>query len=108
MKDIDLTVARGEFLAITGASGSGKSTMLNILGCLDSATEGEYILDGENVAHLTDNRLSDIRNDRIGFIFQSFNLIPQLTVLENVEVPQLLGIGPGWNMSISCLVNDGN
>ena len=94
LKGIDLTVARGEFLAITGASGSGKSTMLNLLGCLDRATEGDYLLDGENVAHLSDNRLSDIRNDRIGFIFQSFNLIPQLTVLENVEVPQLYADAP--------------
>jgi putative ABC transport system ATP-binding protein len=94
LKGIDLAVAKGEFLAITGASGSGKSTMLNILGCLDRATEGDYILDGENVALLRDNRLSDIRNERIGFIFQSFNLIPQLTVLENVEVPQLYGEAP--------------
>ena len=94
LKGIDLAVARGEFLAIKGASGSGKSTMLNILGCLDRTTEGDYILDGENTAQLSDDRLSEIRNDRIGFIFQSYNLISQLTVLENVEVPQLYGDGP--------------
>ncbi len=94
LKGVDLAVARGEFLAIKGASGSGKSTMLNILGCLDRTTEGDYILDGENTAQLSDDRLSEIRNDRIGFIFQSYNLISQLTVLENVEVPQLYGNAP--------------
>jgi len=87
LADIELLVREGEFLAITGPSGSGKSTLLNILGCLDRPSEGAYFLDGEDVAGLSDNRLSTIRNERIGFIFQSFNLIPQLTVLENVEVP---------------------
>ena len=94
---IDLEVRRGEFVAIMGPSGSGKSTLLNILGCLDRPTDGEYFLEGENVADLSDNRLSEIRNRRIGFVFQSFNLIPQLTVLENVEVP--LHYGRGTNES---------
>jgi putative ABC transport system ATP-binding protein len=87
LKGLDIEVKEGEFLAIMGPSGSGKSTLLNILGCLDRPTGGEYYLDDEDVATLSDNRLSAIRNERIGFIFQSFNLIPQLTVLENVEVP---------------------
>ncbi|MDH3591298.1 MAG: ABC transporter ATP-binding protein [Planctomycetota bacterium] len=86
---IDLLVEPGEFLAIMGPSGSGKSTLLNILGCLDRPTSGQYFLHGEDVAKLSDSRLSTIRNERIGFVFQSFNLIPQLTVLENVEVPLL-------------------
>ena len=86
---IDLLVEPGEFLAIMGPSGSGKSTLLNILGCLDRPSSGSYFLDGEDVAKLSDARLSSIRNERIGFVFQSFNLIPQLTVLENVEVPLL-------------------
>jgi len=95
LKGIDLEVRRGEFLAIMGPSGSGKSTLLNILGCLDRPTAGSYVLESEDVARLSDNRLSDIRNRRIGFIFQSFNLIPQLTVLENVGVPLLYGAAPG-------------
>jgi len=95
LKGIDLEVRRGEFLAIMGPSGSGKSTLLNILGCLDRPTAGSYLFESEDVAGLSDNRLSDIRNRRIGFIFQSFNLIPQLTVLENVGVPLLYGAAPG-------------
>ncbi len=86
---IDLRVEQGDFLAIMGPSGSGKSTLLNILGCLDRPTTGSYFLHGEDVAKLSDARLSTIRNERIGFVFQSFNLIPQLTVLENVQVPLL-------------------
>jgi putative ABC transport system ATP-binding protein len=86
---LDLEVAAGEFVAIMGPSGSGKSTLLNILGCLDRPTGGAYLLDGEDVARLSDDRLSLIRNGRIGFIFQSYNLIAQLTVLENVKVPLL-------------------
>jgi putative ABC transport system ATP-binding protein len=84
---IDLTVAEGDFVAIVGQSGSGKSTLLNILGCLDRPSSGAYRLDGEDVAGLDDARLSEVRNKSIGFVFQSFQLIPQLTVLENVEVP---------------------
>jgi putative ABC transport system ATP-binding protein len=84
---IDLAVAEGEFVAIVGQSGSGKSTLLNILGCLDRPSEGAYLLDGEDTARLDDDRLSGVRNRSIGFVFQSFQLVPQLTVLENVEVP---------------------
>ena len=84
---IDLDVREGEFLAIVGQSGSGKSTLLNILGCLDRPTEGAYLLDGRDTARLDDNALSEVRNLSIGFVFQSFQLVPQLTVLENVEVP---------------------
>jgi putative ABC transport system ATP-binding protein len=91
LRGIDLEIRRSEFVAIMGPSGSGKSTLLNILGCLDRPTAGSYELEGEDVSRLSDNRLSDIRNRRLGFIFQSFNLIPQLTVLENVGVPLLYG-----------------
>jgi putative ABC transport system ATP-binding protein len=87
LKGIDLAVAEGEFVAIVGQSGSGKSTLLNILGCLDRPSEGSYSLDGEETSALDDDRLSSIRNRAIGFVFQSFQLIPQITVLENVEVP---------------------
>ncbi len=84
---VSLTIDRGEFTAIVGSSGSGKSTMMNILGCLDLPTYGEYYLHDELVSSLTDQELSTIRNREIGFIFQGFNLIPALTALENVELP---------------------
>ncbi len=84
---VSLTVQEGEFVAIIGHSGSGKSTLMNMLGCLDVPTEGTYILNGRDVSHLSDNELSDVRNNYIGFIFQGFNLIPNLTALENVELP---------------------
>ena len=84
---VNLEIRQGEYIAIMGRSGSGKSTMLNILGCLDRPTSGHYLLGGEDAATLNDDRLSELRGERIGFIFQSFNLIPQLTVLENLEVP---------------------
>ncbi len=84
---MDLRVAPGEIISIMGASGSGKSTLLYVLGCLDRPTAGEYYLMGQNVAELGDDRLSAIRNSMIGFVFQTFHLVPQLTVLENVEVP---------------------
>ena len=91
---VSLTIDRGEFVAIAGASGSGKSTMMNVLGCLDIPTYGEYWLDGQNVRELTDKQLSHIRNKQIGFIFQGYNLIPELTALENVELPLLYaGVG---------------
>lgn len=84
---IDLRIRSGEFVAITGASGSGKSSLLNILGCLDRPTEGRYLLEGRDVADMDDEAASDIRNRRIGFVFQSFHLLPRLTVLENVLLP---------------------
>ncbi len=84
---VSLTIQRGEFVAIVGQSGSGKSTMMNVLGCLDIPTRGNYLLDGTDVRELTDTELSRIRNKEIGFIFQQYNLIQSLTVLENVELP---------------------
>lgn len=87
LKGIDLVVPRGQYLAIMGPSGSGKSTMLNILGCLDRPTGGRYLLENQNIVDLDDQALSVFRGKHIGFIFQAFNLIPQLTVLQNVEVP---------------------
>ena len=87
LKNISFKVNKGEFLAIMGSSGSGKSTMMNILGCLDNQYEGRYILDGIDISKSTENELSEIRNKKIGFIFQSFNLLPRLTALENVELP---------------------
>ena len=84
---IDLRIRSGEFVAITGASGSGKSSLLNILGCLDRPTEGRYLIEGQDAAGMDDEAASDIRNRRIGFVFQSFHLLPRLTVLENVLLP---------------------
>ncbi|HUU70889.1 MAG TPA: ABC transporter ATP-binding protein [Planctomycetota bacterium] len=84
---VSIAFDEGDYAAIMGPSGSGKSTLLNLLGCLDRPTSGSYLLGGEDVAALSDNELSDIRSRRLGFIFQSYNLIPQLTVLENIEVP---------------------
>lgn len=92
---VSLTVDRGEFVAVVGQSGSGKSTMMNVLGCLDVPTRGEYLLDGTDVRELSDRQLSRIRNKQIGFIFQQYNLIQSLTVLENVELPLIYqGIDP--------------
>jgi putative ABC transport system ATP-binding protein len=87
LKGIDLEIREGEFLTIMGASGSGKSTMLNILGCLDTPTEGTYILDGVDVGSLNKNELAGLRNKKLGFVFQSYNLLPRTTALENVELP---------------------
>lgn len=87
LSDVSLTVHKGEFVAIVGQSGSGKSTLMNLLGCLDTPSEGAYILEGSDVSTLSDHQLSAIRNRQIGFIFQGFNLIPSLTALENVELP---------------------
>jgi len=92
---VSLTIKRGEFVAVVGQSGSGKSTMMNVLGCLDIPTRGDYFLDGTDVRELTDRDLSRIRNKQIGFIFQQYNLIQSLTVLENVELPLIYqGIDP--------------
>jgi putative ABC transport system ATP-binding protein len=87
LRGLSFGLARGEYLAIMGSSGSGKSTLLNVLGCLDSPTSGRYLVEGTDVARMTDNQLSALRCTRFGFVFQSFNLIPQITVLENIEVP---------------------
>jgi putative ABC transport system ATP-binding protein len=89
LKGISMDVYQGEFLAIVGASGSGKSTLMNIIGALDRPTEGRYLLSGENVEGMSQNTLSDLRNRRIGFVFQTFNLIPRTTALKNVELPML-------------------
>ena len=93
--DVSLSIAKGQFAAIVGQSGSGKSTLMNMLGCLDLPDRGEYFLDGEDVSHLSEQELAHIRNARIGFIFQGFNLIPGMDALENVELPLLYrGVPP--------------
>jgi putative ABC transport system ATP-binding protein len=89
LNGVDVSVAEGEMVAVTGPSGSGKSTLMHILGCLDSPDEGSYLLAGEDVSRLSKNRLAGIRNRRIGFVFQSFNLLPKLSALENAELPLL-------------------
>ena len=86
---ISLNIYRGEFVAIVGKSGSGKSTLMNIIGALDVPTEGEYFLGGEDVSHMSDDQLAEIRNKTIGFIFQQYNLLPKDSLLENVELPLL-------------------
>ena len=94
LKDLSFHIGKGEFVAIMGSSGSGKSTMMNILGCLDKNSEGKYILDGIDVSKIKDAELCKIRNVKIGFVFQSFNLLSKLTALENVELPLIYaGVG---------------
>ncbi|WP_259067457.1 ABC transporter ATP-binding protein [Mucilaginibacter sp. X4EP1] len=87
LKSVSLTINKGEFVALMGPSGSGKSTLMNILGCLDTPSKGEYILNGINVSHMTDNELAEVRNTEIGFVFQTFNLLPRNTALDNVALP---------------------
>jgi len=87
LKDVDLSVARNEYMAITGPSGSGKSTLMNLLGCLDTPSRGTYFLNDHEVSQLPDDRLAEIRNREIGFVFQTFNLLPRATALHNVELP---------------------
>ena len=95
LQDITLDIARNEYVALTGTSGSGKSTMMNILGCLDTPTQGRYTLDGESVEGLDEGRLADVRNRKIGFIFQNFYLMPRISALDNVAQPLIYrGLSP--------------
>jgi putative ABC transport system ATP-binding protein len=91
LKEINLSIGSGEFVAIVGPSGSGKSTLMNLIGCLDTPSSGTYTLAGEDVAGLSRDQLADVRNRRVGFIFQNFNLLPHITAAENVELPMLFG-----------------
>lgn len=91
LDNVSFNIKKGEFVAIMGPSGSGKSTLMHILGALDTPTSGQYILDGEEVAHLSDDELADIRNRKIGFIFQAFNLLPRRTAMQNVMLPMMYG-----------------
>jgi putative ABC transport system ATP-binding protein len=103
LKDLSLKIEEGEFVGVVGASGSGKTTLMNILGCLDSPTRGKFLLNGMDVSTYDDNRLSMIRNRAIGFVFQSFNLVEQLTVMENVEVPLFYNRTPRRERRALCL-----
>jgi putative ABC transport system ATP-binding protein len=98
LQGVSFGIRAGEMVAIMGASGSGKSTLMNILGCLDRPTSGSYLLDGEDVSGLSRERLAEVRNTRIGFIFQSFNLLPRTSALENVELPLIYSTGNGRDM----------
>ncbi|OPJ58568.1 ABC transporter ATP-binding protein [Clostridium oryzae] len=89
LKGINLSISKGEFTSIMGTSGSGKSTFMNILGCLDKMNEGQYMLNGKDISKLTDKELASIRNKEIGFVFQAFNLLPKMSILENVELPMV-------------------
>jgi putative ABC transport system ATP-binding protein len=94
LRKIDLDIFRGEYVALMGPSGSGKSTLMNILGCLDSFTKGQYILNGTDVSKMSENQLAEVRNKEIGFVFQTFNLLPRMTALDNVALPLVYA---GWS-----------
>ena len=91
LKGVDLKIGKGEFVAIVGPSGSGKSTLMNLIGCLDTPSGGDYFIGGEKVAGLSRDQLADVRNRRVGFVFQAFNLLPQISAFENVEMPLVFG-----------------
>lgn len=108
LRGVSLQVERGEMMSIMGASGSGKSTLMNILGALDTPTSGEYLLDGQDVGRMRDDRLAEIRNKKIGFVFQSFNLLPRTTALSNVELPLVYaGVSAGRARCIAALESVG-
>ena len=87
LRDISITIKQGEYVALMGPSGSGKSTLMNMIGCLDTPSKGQYFLDGQDVSRMTDNQLAEVRNKKIGFVFQTFNLLPRSTALDNVTLP---------------------